>query len=121
MGFLIFIKSKSKQSKYNCKWENRQLRYLCIDKTLVVYSPHSPDPLDFFFWGVMKNDVYKCHPTTHEELELSVVNCTRGVTIKTCQKAVKILHCMSLSMLAYANRRGSYIQNIYYKCLSMHK
>lgn len=45
------------------------------------WPPRSPDltPLDFYFWGFIKNEIYKIRSNTLEELRANFINCIRRV------------------------------------------
>lgn len=53
----------------------------------VPWPPRSPDltPLDFFFWGYIKNKVYQNPITNREQLEQGIVDAAAEVTQETLQ------------------------------------
>ena len=47
----------------------------------IEWPPHSPDltPMDFFFWGVVKNKVYEKNPTTVNQLKDYIYDAFREI------------------------------------------
>lgn len=54
------------------QWLNQQfpMRWIGRNSPFELWPPRSPDitPLDFYFWGVVKNTVYKTRPRNRDEL-----------------------------------------------------
>lgn len=62
----------------------------------VLWPPRSPDltPLDFYFWGFLKNEVYKNHYNTVNELQGAIINIIENIDGRTILKATrKVLKC----------------------------
>ena len=55
------------------------------------WSPHSPNlaPLDFFFWGAAKAEVYKGKPRSFRQLKQAVEEFTQSVTTDTCRHVIE--------------------------------
>jgi hypothetical protein len=53
-----------------------------------LLPPRSPDlsPLDFYLWGVLKENVYKNNPHTSEELKQNTELCISNVTAETLHR-----------------------------------
>jgi hypothetical protein len=53
-----------------------------------LLPPRSPDlsPLDFYLWGVLKENVYKNNPHTLEELKQNTELCISNVTAETLHR-----------------------------------
>ena len=78
------------------------------------WSPHSPDlaPLDFFFWGAAKAEVYKEKPCSLRQLKQAVESFTQSVTTETCRC---VIENFAVRINACANRNGAHIENVNYK------
>ena len=83
-------------------------------KTDFEWAPHSPDlnPLDFFFWGSSKSEVYKSKPKSLEDLRENLEVYARSVSIETCKK---VMQNFAIRINACISRRGSHIEHINYK------
>ena len=77
------------------------------------WSPHNPDlaPLDFFFWGAAKAEVYKEKPCSLRQLKQAVESFTQSVTTDTCRH---VIENFAVCINACANRNGAHIENINY-------
>ena len=54
------------------------------------WAPHSPDlnPLDFFLWGYLKDNVFRGRPQTIPELKQAVAQKIREIELPTCTRVV---------------------------------
>lgn len=66
---------------------------------VIEYPPRSPDltPLDFFFWGHLKNEVYKNpRPQTLSEMTEKITLCARNISVelfpKVCNSVTSRCH-----------------------------
>ena len=59
-------------------------------RTVNNWSAHSPDlnPLDYFLWGHLKNQVYANQPETLDDLEEEIRRCAATVTADTCRRTI---------------------------------
>ena len=71
------------------------------------WSPHSPDlaPLDFFFWGAAKAEVYKENPRSLRQLKQTVEAFAQSVTTDTC---CPVIENSAVLINACANRNGAH-------------
>ena len=78
------------------------------------WSPHSSDlaPLDFFFWGAAKAEVYKEKPCSLRQQKQAVESFTQSVTTDTCHR---VIENFAVCINACANRNGAHIENVNYK------
>ena len=78
------------------------------------WSPHSPDlaPLDFFFWGTAKAEVYKEKPCCLRLLKQAVEAFAQSVTTDTCRH---VIESFAVRINACVNRNGAHIENVNYK------
>ena len=78
------------------------------------WSPNSPDlaPLDFFFLGSAKAEVYKEKPCSLRHLKQAVEAFTQSVTTDTCRR---VIENFAICINACANRNGAHIKNVNYK------
>ena len=55
------------------------------------WAPQSPDlsPLDFFFWGYCKENVYRSNPECINELRCNVKNIMSEISAATCSKVIR--------------------------------
>ena len=83
-------------------------------KLAFEWSPHSPDlnPLDFFFWGALKNQVYENRPTSLADIKENVEKFTRDMDLDTCKRVVANF---GVRVNACFNRGGRHIEHIDYK------
>lgn len=83
-------------------------------RTTHEWAPHSPDlnPLDFWFWGASKGEVYANKPTTLNELKDNIEAYTANVTAETCRK---VGQNFCLRIKACFNRRGAHIEHVHFK------
>jgi len=82
----------------------------------IEWAPHSPDlnPLDFFFWGAAKAEIYKNSPRTLADLKESVSAFTRGVSVALCKR---VIENFAVRINACANRQGRHIEHVnYHSC-----
>ena len=80
------------------------------------WAPHSPDlnPLDFFFWGALKNQVYTGKPASLDEIKKNVKAFARSVTHDTCKR---VIENFAVRVNACTNRGGRLIEHVnYQKC-----
>ena len=61
---------------------------------------HRPDlaPLDFFFWGAAKAEVYKEKPCSLRQLKQAVELFTQSVTTDTCRRVIENFAFASMSV-----------------------
>ena len=91
--------------------------YNLIGKKLdIEWAPHSPDlnPLDFFFWGAAKNEVYKISSEDLADLKKAVTSFARSVTVLECKK---VIDNFAVRINACKNRKGCHYEHVdYYAC-----
>jgi len=77
------------------------------------WSLHSLDlaPLDFFFWGVAKAEVYKEKSCSLRQLKQAVESFTQSVTTDTCRCVVENF---AVRINTCANLNGARIENVNY-------
>ena len=77
-------------------------------------GPHSPDlnPLDFFFWGAAKNEVYKISSEDLADLKKAVTSFARSVTVLECKK---VIDNFAVRINACKNRKGRHIEHVDYR------
>ena len=82
----------------------------------IEWAPHSPDlnPLDFFFWGAAKSEIYKKSPRNLAELKNSVSLFTRSVDADLCRRVVQNF---AVRINACVNRNGQHIEHVNYHTL----
>ena len=83
-------------------------------RTTHEWAPHSSDlnPLDFWFWGASKGEVYANKPTTLDQLKQSVKAYAANVTGETCRK---VAENFCLRIKACLSRCGAHIEHVYFK------
>ena len=88
-------------------------RYWSLQAEL-KWSPHRPDlaPLDFFFWGAAKAEVYKEKPCSLTQLKQAVESFTQSITTDTC---CRVIENFAVHINACANRNEAHIENVNYK------
>ncbi len=63
--------------------------------SLPFWSPQSPDlsPLDYFFWGYLKDPIFRSSPTTIDKLKERITQAIAKITqfISECRKVVQII------------------------------
>ena len=59
------------------------------NKTDVIWPPNSPDlnPLDFFFWGYVQQEVYRVKPATINDLKIVVEDFIAGIDKEIIKKS----------------------------------
>ena len=72
------------------EWLNEHfpMRWIGRNSPFELWPPRSPDitPLDFYFWGMVKNKVYKTRPRTRDELCARIRQACREITIQELRK-----------------------------------
>lgn len=67
------------------QWLNEHfpMRWIGRNSPFELWPPRSPDitPLDFYFWGTVKNKVYKTRPRNREELCAKIRRACREISI----------------------------------------
>lgn len=75
------------------QWLNEQFprRWIGRGSELIGWPPRSPDltPLDFFFWGLVAQKVYKIRPRTRQELCERIREACREITPEALKNTVK--------------------------------
>ena len=68
------------------KFQDRLISRRCVNE----WAPHSPDlnPLDFFLWGYLKDNVFRGRPQTIPELKQAVAQKIREIELPTCTRVV---------------------------------
>ena len=66
----------------------------------IEWPPRSPDltPLDYFYWGYLKNRVYETKPAHIDELRERIIQCSNLITPEILQKVndimyARLVHC----------------------------
>lgn len=84
--------------------QNYPNRWIGRNSPLIHWPPRSPDlsPLDFFFWGTIKNKVYVSRPQTVDGLRDRIVEACRGITREQLRRVVennrrRIEKCISVN------------------------
>ena len=80
----------------------------------VNWPPRSCDltPLDFFFWGYVKGEVYKSNPQTIPDLQAEIIRVIGGIEAELCQNVIRnfnkrITHCR--------DSRGAHLEDIIFR------
>lgn len=70
---------------------NFPMRWIGRNSPLIAWPPRSPDvtPMDFYFWGTIKNKVYKNRPRNRAELCDRIREACNEVTVEELRKVVK--------------------------------
>ena len=74
------------------KWLDKHLPDRWIDRRGFVEGPAtSPDltPLDFFLWGVLKNQVFSDKPKTLNHLKENIINALKDITPEMYKKVTE--------------------------------
>ena len=81
------------------------------------WSSHSPDlaPLNFFFWGAAKAEVYKEKSCSLRHLKQAVETFTQSVTTDKC---CSVIESFAVRINACVNRNGAHVENVNYKKLA---
>ena len=60
-------------------------------KTANVWPPHSPDlsPLDFYYWGYLKDTTYNPQPNSLAELQVAITREIRKISNETCAAVIR--------------------------------
>ena len=68
----------------------------------VEWPARSPDltPLDFFFWGVLKNQMFSDKPKTLNDLKENIINPLKDINPEMCKKVTESIikrchHCIA--------------------------
>ena len=82
----------------------------------VEWPARSPDltPLDFFLWGVRKNQVFSDKPKTFNDLKENIINALKDVTPEMCKRVIESIikqcnHCIA--------NNGLYFEHLLYRCV----
>ncbi len=89
------------------------LNYSKFKKGGLEWPPYSPDlnPLDFFFWGYLKNKVHKNNPKTLSELKNSITVAIKNIEIQVLQCIIENF-CKRLELCQKSD--GSHFEHIYF-------
>ena len=87
------------------KWLDEQFPDRWIDRRgFVEWPARSPDltPLDFFLWGILKNQSSKISdkPKTVNNLKENIINALKDITLEMCKKVTDSIikrchHCIA--------------------------
>ena len=66
-------------------------KFASIVISFVEWPARSPDltPLDFFLWGVLKNQVFSDKPKTLNDLKENNINALKDITPEMCKKVTE--------------------------------
>lgn len=75
------------------------------------WAPHSPDltPLDFFLWGYAKDNVFKVHPNSLQELKEAITDFVGAIPQEMCER---VIENFAVRVNACLNRNGAHIEHI---------
>lgn len=75
------------------RWLNQHfpLHWIGRNSPFELWPARSPDitPLDFYFWGTIKNKVYKSRPRNREELCERIRQACREITVPELRRVAK--------------------------------
>lgn len=75
------------------QWLNEHfpMRWIGRNSPFELWPPRSPDitPLDFYFWGTVKNKVYKTRPRNREQLCAEIRRACREISIPELRRVAK--------------------------------
>ena len=85
------------------KWLDEHFPDRRIDRRgFVEWPARSPEltPLDFFLWGVLKNQVFSDKPKTLNDLKEKIINALKDITPEMCKKVTESIfkqchHCIA--------------------------
>ena len=85
------------------KWLDEHFLDILIGRRgFVEWPARSPNltPLDFFLWGVLKNQVFSDKPKTLNDLKDNIINALKDITPEMCKKVIESIvkrchHCIA--------------------------
>ena len=91
------------------KWLDEHFPDRWIDRrSFVEWPARSPDltPLNFFLWGVLKNQVFSDKPKTLNDLKENIINALKDISPEMCKKVTESIikrchHCIASNGLHF--------------------